>query len=89
MNVSAAGRKYLLLKQFLQLGYAVLLSDVDIVTLSNPFQHLIRDSDVEGASDGWTDDLAYGYDDVYDSPELGWSRISHSTRISSMNRCVP
>lgn len=28
-------------------------ADVDIVFLQNPFEHLVRDSDVEGMSDGW------------------------------------
>ncbi len=31
-----------LLQEFLTLGYSVLLSDVDIVTLQNPFDHLYR-----------------------------------------------
>lgn len=42
------------------MGFAVLLSDVDIVTLQNPFQHLHRDCDVEGMSDGWDNATAYG-----------------------------
>lgn len=58
--VYAAGLKFQILQEFLQLGYAVLLSDVDIVTISNPFNHLVRDSDVEGMSDGWDDPKAYG-----------------------------
>lgn len=28
-------------------------ADVDIIFLQNPFEHLQRDSDVEGMSDGW------------------------------------
>lgn len=50
---ATAGLKFQILKEFLLLGYAVLLSDVDIVTIANPFDHLHRDSDVEGMSDGW------------------------------------
>ena len=38
----------------------VLLSDVDIVTLRNPFPHLRRDCDVEAMSDGWDNATAYG-----------------------------
>lgn len=38
----------------------VLLSDVDIVTLRNPFPHLMRDCDVEAMSDGWDNATAYG-----------------------------
>jgi arabinosyltransferase len=70
------------------LGYSVLLSDVDIVTVQNPFQHLVRDVDVEGMSDGWDDAKAYGYNDVYDDPAMGWSRYSHSMRVSVINRCA-
>uniref|UniRef100_M1A5S8 Nucleotide-diphospho-sugar transferase domain-containing protein n=1 Tax=Solanum tuberosum TaxID=4113 RepID=M1A5S8_SOLTU len=43
--------KFRILREFLQLGYGVLLSDVDIVYLQNPFDHLYRDSDVESMSD--------------------------------------
>ena len=42
------------------MGFAVLLSDVDIVTLQDPFLHLHRDCDVEGMSDGWDNGTAYG-----------------------------
>ena len=38
----------------------VLLSDVDIVTLRNPFPHVMRDCDVEAMSDGWDNATAYG-----------------------------
>jgi hypothetical protein len=42
------------------IGYSVLLSDVDIVILQNPFDHLYRDSDVEGMTDGFDERTAYG-----------------------------
>ncbi len=58
--------KFTILRDFLLLGYNVLLSDVDIVTLQNPFEHLYRDSDVEGMTDGWDNGTAYGYNDVFD-----------------------
>ena len=58
-NHAVSGLKFKILQKFLQLGYAVLLSDVDIVTLQNPFGHLYRDSDVEGMSDGWNNATAY------------------------------
>lgn len=78
-----------MLRQFLELGYSVLLSEVDIVPLQNPFDHLVRDCDVEGMSDGWNDETQYGYDDPFDNPEMGWSRISRSIRVSYLNRCSP
>ena len=84
-----AGLKFQILQEFLELGYAVLLSDVDILTVQNPFKFLARDADVEGMSDGWDAAKAYGFNDVFDSPEMGWSRYSHSMRVSVINRCAP
>jgi Nucleotide-diphospho-sugar transferase len=81
-----AGLKFQILQEFLLLGYAVLLSDVDILTVQNPFHFLVRDADIEGMSDGWDAGKAYGYNDVFDSPEMGWSRYSHSMRVSVINR---
>jgi hypothetical protein len=47
-------------QEFLTLGYSLLLSDVDILTLKNPFDHLYRDEDVEALSDGFDPPTAYG-----------------------------
>lgn len=52
------------------LGYSVLLSDVDIVTLQNPFENLHRDVDVEGLSDGFDERSAYGWNDGIDDPSM-------------------
>ena len=57
-NHGISGLKFQFLKQFLLLGYHVLLSDVDIVTLQNPFEHLHRDVDIEGLSDGFDEKTA-------------------------------
>lgn len=59
-NHAVSGLKFKILQRFLELGYSVLLSDVDVITLQNPFQHLFRDSDVESMSDGWDNATAYG-----------------------------
>ena len=59
-NHAVSGLKFRILRRFLDLGYAVLLSDVDIVTLQNPFKFLARDCDVESMSDGWDNATAYG-----------------------------
>lgn len=80
-NHAVSGLKFRILREFLQLGYAVLLSDVDIVYLQNPFNHLYRDSDVESMSDGYDNRTAYGYDDVFDDPSMGWARFAHTMRI--------
>ncbi|KAG4931698.1 hypothetical protein JHK82_048809 [Glycine max] len=54
---AVSGLKFRILREFLQLGYSVLLSDVDIVYLQNPFDYLYRDSDVESMSDGHNNSL--------------------------------
>lgn len=59
-NHAVSSLKFRVLRHFLQLGYSVFLSDVDIVTLQNPFPFLMRDSDVEGMSDGFDNGTAYG-----------------------------
>lgn len=45
-------------------------SDVDIVTLQNPFDHLYRDSDVEGMTDGHDPGTAYGEIYGIDDPSM-------------------
>lgn len=80
-NHAVSGLKFRILREFLQLGYSVLLSDVDIVFLQNPFDHLHRDSDVESMSDGHNNMTAYGFNDVFDEPAMGWARYAHTMRI--------
>lgn len=80
-NHAVSGLKFRILREFLQLGYSVLLSDVDIVYLQNPFNHLYRDSDVESMSDGHSNMTAYGFNDVFDEPAMGWARYAHTMRI--------
>lgn len=80
-NHAVSGLKFRILREFLQLGYSVLLSDVDIVYLQNPFDHLYRDSDVESMTDGHDNMTAYGYNDVFDEPSMGWARYAHTMRI--------
>ncbi|KAF2299904.1 hypothetical protein GH714_005913 [Hevea brasiliensis] len=80
-NHAVSGLKFRILREFLQLGYSVLLSDIDIVYLQNPFDHLYRDSDVESMTDGHNNMTAYGYNDVFDEPAMGWARYAHTMRI--------
>ncbi|XP_047327531.1 arabinosyltransferase RRA3-like [Impatiens glandulifera] len=80
-NHAVSGLKFRILREFLQLGYSVLLSDIDIVYLQNPFDHLHRDSDVESMTDGHNNMTAYGYNDVFDEPSMGWARYAHTMRI--------
>ncbi|XP_057973257.1 arabinosyltransferase RRA3-like [Malania oleifera] len=80
-NHEVSGLKFRILREFLQLGYSVLLSDVDIVYLQNPFNYLYRDSDVESMTDGHNNMTAYGFNDVFDEPAMGWARYAHTMRI--------
>ena len=41
-NHAVSALKFGIIKRFLQLGWAVLLSDLDIAVLQDPFQHLYR-----------------------------------------------
>ncbi|CAO2832535.1 unnamed protein product [Amaranthus hypochondriacus] len=78
---AVSGLKFRILREFLQLGYSVLLSDADIIYLQNPFDQLYRDSDIESMTDGHDNNTAYGYADIFDDPTMGWSRYVHTTRI--------
>jgi len=80
-NHAVSGLKFHVLREFLQLGYSILLSDIDIIFLRNPFDHLYRDSDVESMSDGHNNMTAYGFNDVFDEPSMGWARYAHTMRI--------
>lgn len=80
-NHAVSALKFRMLREFLQLGYSVLLSDVDIVYLQNPFDHIYRDSDVESMTDGHDNMTAYGYNHVSDEPAMGWARYAHTMRI--------
>lgn len=75
-NHAISALKFGVLKKFLALGWSVLLSDVDVAVLSDPFAGgwLHRDSDVEGMSDGFDAATAYGAIDGYEDVSMGWSR---------------
>lgn len=60
-NHDTSALKFGLLAEMLSIGVSVLLSDVDVVVLSDPFVALHRDTDVEGMTDGWDDASAYGF----------------------------
>ncbi|GAX75229.1 hypothetical protein CEUSTIGMA_g2674.t1 [Chlamydomonas eustigma] len=60
-----------LLKQIIQMGYHTLITDMDLVYLKNPFDHIHRDSDIEIQTDGF-DDMSYGVIDSVHDPSMGW-----------------
>ncbi|CAL9193049.1 unnamed protein product [Musa hybrid cultivar] len=80
-NHAVSGLKFRILREFLQLGYSILLLDVDIIYLQNPFDHLYRDPDIGSTSDGHSNMTAYGRDDVFDEPSMGWARYAHTMWI--------
>eukprot|EP00898_Chlorokybus_atmophyticus_P001143 jgi/Chlat1/2029/Chrsp159S02332 len=82
---SVSALKYTILLEFMRLGYAVLLSDVDIVTLQNPFDFLHRDSDVEGMTDGYDPRTGYGHIVNVDEPSMGWARYASSIQHFALN----
>jgi hypothetical protein len=94
-NHAVSALKYGLARRVLALGYTLLMSDVDVLFLRNPFEEggaggggaglLPLGADVAASSDGWDAPSAYGWDDVHDEPGLGWGRHAHSTRILHLN----
>jgi hypothetical protein len=70
-NHAVSALKFGILKNFVELGWSVLLSDIDICVLQNPFNHLYRDSDIEGMSDGFDETTAYGAIEGFDDPSMG------------------
>merc|ERR1712185_781381 len=65
-NHATSGLKFRILAELLSVGVSVLLTDVDVGLTQDPFPALYRDTDVEGMTDGWDDESAYGH--VLDLP---------------------
>ena len=64
--------KYGLLKQALLMGFSILVVDLDLVFLKDPFEHLMRDADVEASTDGFTSAWASGQMSSINEPAMGW-----------------
>lgn len=84
-NHAISAMKYQIILEFLELGYDVLLSDVDIVTVQSPWDHLHRDSDVEGMTDGFDEPTSKGEIYGVDDETMGWSRYAQGYRHMAMN----
>ncbi|KAI8462685.1 MAG: nucleotide-diphospho-sugar transferase-domain-containing protein [Monoraphidium minutum] len=84
-NHSISALKFGILRKFLMVGWAVLLSDIDIAVLQNPFKFLYRDHDVEGQTDGFDKPGAYGAIDGVDDPSMGWARFAQKMSHFNMN----
>ena len=64
--------KYDLLTQCVGVGVAVLITDLDLVYVQNPFEHLHRDADIEGQTDGFTEKWAHGSLGGIQDKTMGW-----------------
>ncbi|KAI3902164.1 hypothetical protein MKW92_004270 [Papaver armeniacum] len=84
-NHVVSGLKFCVLREFLQLGYSVILSDVDIAYLQDSFDHIYRDSDVECKTDGHNNSTTYGFNDIFDEPSMVWARYAHTMRVWVFN----
>eukprot|EP00884_Botryococcus_braunii_P010704 jgi/Botrbrau1/19635/Bobra.0003s0005.1 len=84
-NHAISALKYKIIREFLDLGWSVLLSDVDIVVVQDPFDHLYRDHDIEGMTDGFDARTAYGYIDGFDDPSMGWARYAQAIKHFNLN----
>ncbi|KAK9837243.1 hypothetical protein WJX81_001335 [Elliptochloris bilobata] len=84
-NHAISALKFKIIREFLELGWNVLLSDVDIVVVQNPFQHLYRDHDLEGMSDGFDAPSAFGHIEGLDDPSMGWARYAQGTTHLNLN----
>lgn len=58
---------------------------MDIITVQNPFDFLVRDSDVEGMSDGYDASTAYGEIYGVDDASMGWSRYAQGHKHMALN----
>ncbi|KAG2433608.1 hypothetical protein HYH02_012537 [Chlamydomonas schloesseri] len=63
--------KFSLLQTSLQLGFHTMITDMDLVYISNPFDALKRDADIESSSDGF-DAMAYGSMSSISDATMGW-----------------
>lgn len=77
--------KYGIVKQMLQHGYNVLIADMDLVFLKNPFQHLHRDSDLESQTDGFTEQWSYGQFGGIVDKTMGWGGGGLYLQVFTLN----
>ena len=63
----------------------MLVTDIDVVYVQDPFRYLHRDSDLEGTTDGWDAATGYGWTEQVDDPPLGWARYAYTHRSTAWN----
>ncbi len=71
------------------MGEMLLASEDHVVATQNPFDHLYRDHDVEGMTDGYDPPTAYGHIDGIDDPSMGWARYAQvRVKLGAASRTV-
>ena len=85
-NHAVSAMKFGIIKDFVEVGCSVLLTDTDVVYMQNPFPRLYYDSDLEGMSDGWDNVTTYGYMEAYQDIRLDSGAMTkHSVRTAALN----
>eukprot|EP00879_Flechtneria_rotunda_P018582 GHRR01019498.1.p1 GENE.GHRR01019498.1~~GHRR01019498.1.p1 ORF type:complete len:352 (+),score=74.77 GHRR01019498.1:376-1431(+) len=84
-NHAVSALKFGIINKFLLLGWAVLLSDIDVCVLQDPFKFLYRDHDLEGMSDGFDKPTAYGHIEGYEDKSMGWARFAQKESHFNLN----
>eukprot|EP00798_Chlamydomonas_sp_ICE-L_P019065 gene19065-25669_t len=59
--------------------------NVYVMPLQNPFDHLYRDHDVEGMTDGFDERGAYGSIEGFSDPSMGWAQFAQYYKHFNMN----
>lgn len=77
--------KYEMLGDVLLLGYSVLVVDLDVAFLRDPFAHLHRDAELEGSSDGFTRDWTGGKLGSISDKSMGWGGGGLYVQVFTLN----
>ena len=82
-----SAQKFGIIKEFVERGCSVLLTDTDVAWMRDPFPFLYRDADVESMSDGWDNSSAHGFLDLVDDPAMGpdGRRRARAFRVAALN----
>ena len=82
-----SAQKFGIIKEFVERGCSVLLTDTDVAWMRDPFPFLYRDADVESMSDGWDNSSAHGFLDTVDDPAMGpdGRRRARAFRVAALN----
>ena len=80
-----SAQKFKLIGALLSVGASVLVSDIDVIYVQDPFRFLHRDSDVEGTTDGWDAATAYGWTEQVNDAPIGWAANTYTHRSTAYN----